>query len=90
MHRWLSILPVEKQIANNPTNTSCPIFMKNFKKLICHERQADHCVFIGKKKLIVKRKVGSLFWMDSPMDNYKMLSVGCSNFPFSFNRKKDP
>ena len=43
-----------------------------------------------KKKLIAKRKVGSLFWMDSPMDNYKMLSVGCSNFPFSFNRKKDP
>ena len=43
-----------------------------------------------KKKLIAKRKVGSLFWMDSPMDNYKMLSVGCSNFPFSFNRNKDP
>ena len=40
-----------------------------------------------KKKIIiiiVKEKVQSLFWMDSPVDNYKMLSVGCSNFLFSF------
>ena len=35
--------------------------------------------------IIVKEKVQSLFWMDSPVDNYKMLSVGCSNFLFSFN-----
>ena len=35
--------------------------------------------------IIVKEKVQSLFWMDSPVDNYKMLSIGCSNFLFSFN-----
>lgn len=41
--------------------------------------------------LVKKKKINSyLFWMDSPVDNYKMLSVGCSNFLFSYNRQKDP